>query len=549
MTIDDLSGDLGRLLLALSLVLLNAFFVIAEFSLVKVGESRLKELAQSGQRRARAALRVLERLEVLLPTVQLGITLSSLTLGWLGVPLVRELLTPFFDHLLAVSAGTRTVLAGALSLGLLAFVHVILGELLPKSLAIRQAEEVVLWSAPALLGLYRLTFPLVWFFHRSVRLVLRLFGLRAATEADLVPSEEELRELVSSSHEQGVLDTVERDLLVNVFDLSDRVAKEVMIPRQDMVCIFTDNTLAEIMDIIQTSGHTRYPLCDGDRDHIVGLVHVRDLVGLVDQQRTGGEGGLDVVPDWRRITHDILMVPEGTSVKRLLSDMQRRRTHMAVVLDEYGGTAGLVTMEDIVEEIVGEIYDEFDQEPPKVQPLGNNAFELDGSLLLEDVGELLGVTLEDPDVDTVGGFVFNRLGRKPKRGDLVLHDRYRFQVLEVKGARIVRLLVEPLVAGTGGRAKATEPSESTQAGKPARAREPAGAAAAAAEVVDTAGPASDRAPAASKAAAAGAGLVMHQATAARAALEGGRTGGGPAHPERPEPRSTLTLSGNEGVSG
>jgi CBS domain containing-hemolysin-like protein len=428
------------------LVILNGFFVIAEFSLVKMKGSRLQDLAETGSRRARAVQRVVGQLELFLPAIQLGITLTSLALGWVGLPAFAGLVRPVFTAWNIDSVAVLQWTAALLSFGLVAILHVLIGELLPKSLAIRDAEKGALWTAPVLLALYYVTFPLLWLFQKMVTSVLRLFGLTAASEADLAHSEEELRELVSTSHEQGVLDTVERDLLVNVFDLSDRVAKEVMIPRQDMVCIFTDETLGEIMQTIKSSGHTRYPLCEEDRDHIIGLVHVRDLIGLIEQQGSQGGRRLADIPEWRKITHEVLMIPEGTSVIKLLKEMQRRRTHMAVVLDEYGGTAGLITMEDIVEEIVGEIYDEFDKEPPKVQPRGGNAYELEGSLLLEDVEELLHTRLEDPDVETVGGFVFNRLGRKPKRGDLIVHEEYRFQVLEVKGARIVRLLVEPLVS-------------------------------------------------------------------------------------------------------
>ncbi|MBE3576949.1 MAG: HlyC/CorC family transporter [Limnochordales bacterium] len=438
------------------LVILNGFFVVAEFSLVKMKGSRLHDLAETGSGRARAVQRVVENLQFFLPAIQLGITVASLALGWIGLPALAEWIRSLFAPWQTGSGAVWHWIVAVLAFGLLAFLHVLAGELVPKSLAIRAAERGALWTAPVLLALYYLTFPFLWLFHKGVTRVLRLFGLTVASEADLARSEEELRDLVSSSHEQGVLDAVERDLLVNVFDLSERVAKEVMIPRQDMVCIFTDQTLGEIMQTIRSSGHTRYPLCEGDRDHIIGLVHVRDLIGLSVQPGVSSERRLSDLPDWRRITHEVLMIPEGTSVTRLLKEMQRRRTHMAIVLDEYGGTAGLITMEDIVEEIVGEIYDEFDKEPPKVQPRGANAYELDGSLLLEDVAELLNTRLEDPDVETVGGFVFNRLGRKPKRGDMIVHEQYRFQVLEVKGARIVRLLVEPLVveAPPAGAAKA-----------------------------------------------------------------------------------------------
>ncbi len=249
-------------------------------------------------------------------------------------------------------------------------------------------------------------------------------------------SEDELRQLVSASERHGQIDHVEGSMIGNVFDFADRVAREVMVPRQDMVCLFLDDTLPENMAVVRSSHHTRYPLCMEDKDQVVGTLHVRDLLKLKPGQTTF---------DLRRLMRPIVVIPEAMPVPKALRLMQQRHVQMVLVADEYGGTAGLITMEDLVEEIVGDIQDEHEaQEPPDVQQLPNGSIEFDGMVLLDDVAEQLPIVFDDPEEDTIGGYVFGLLGRKPEIGDVVEISGYSFKVLRTEGFRVVRVLATKL---------------------------------------------------------------------------------------------------------
>ena len=421
------------LLFALFLVLLNGFFVLAEFALVKVRETRLNELVEQGNRSAKAARHVVQHLDAYLSATQLGITLASLGLGWLGEPAIARLITPLIgDDLFAHT------IAGVLAFLIITFFHIVIGELAPKSLAIQRPESSALGTAKPLQFFYTIFFPAIWALNGAANWLLRLIGLHPATEADLAHSEEELRMIVSASHERGILDELERDLLDNVFDFAERVAREVMIPRQDMSVIYLDDTIEDIQRLVREEPHTRYPVCDEDRDHVVGMVHIRDLWPIM-----SGNSQLTI----RDVLHDIPLVPEGISIAQLLKEMQKGRKHMAVVIDEYGGTSGLITLEDILEEIVGDIHDEFDVVRPDIEQVSEGAVELDGSLLLEDVAEELNIPDLDEieEVDTIGGFVFERLGRAPSVGDKVVLGNHIFEVCEIDGLRIkrVRIYLKP----------------------------------------------------------------------------------------------------------
>lgn len=434
---------------------------MASFALVRVGGSRRDEQGDERAAAERLARRIISRLDVYLPTAQLGISLASLGLGWLGTPALAAAIRSLLASWWQVSTRWLSVVAAGIAFMVVAFLHVTLGELVPRSVATHRPERTVRNTARLLHTFYCIGFPIVWLFRAAAEAVLRLFHLQAAPSAHVPASDEELRLLVSTSHEQGMLDATERDLLVNVFDFSERIAKEVMIPRQDIVCIFVGDTVRSIAETVARVGHTRYPLCASDKDHILGIVHVRDLVPIIGE--AARTQTLDQTPDLRPVLREALLVPETMSVTQVLRELQRRRSHMAIVVDEYGGTSGLLTTEDIVEEIVGEIYDEFDTEPPKIQDLGKGSYELDGGLLIEDVEQLLHVPLRDPDVETVAGLVFNRLGRKPKRGDSVLLEGFRFHVLDVRGPRIVRLRVDPLAVNSSTSSVATPSSASSTA--------------------------------------------------------------------------------------
>jgi CBS domain containing-hemolysin-like protein len=342
---------------AFLLVLINGFFVAAEFALVKIRRTRLEELSQQGNKRAELALKIVSSFDTYLGATQLGITLASLALGWLGEPAVASLLEPL---IFAYFPGTFWLVhTASITIGfiIITFLHIVLGELVPKSMAIQRSESLALFVVWPLYFFHKLGYPVIVLFNKTARVILALFGFEPTSNAELAHSEDELRMLVSASHRGGVLDQMESELLDNVFDFADRLAREVMVPRQDMTCLFTDDTFEENMQVVKDTGHTRYPLCEDDKDHVIGMVHIRDLMDL---DINGGKE-----QDLRIVMREILVVPEGMSVAKLLQVMRRKRTHLAVVADEYGGTAGLVALEDVLEEIVGDIEDEHDRPKPK----------------------------------------------------------------------------------------------------------------------------------------------------------------------------------------
>lgn len=424
--------DLFKLLGAFLLVLLNGFFVLAEFSLMKIRRTRLEELVQQGNSKAQLALKVVSSFDTYLGATQLGITLSSLALGWLGEPAVSALLEPIVFTYFPGSNWLLTTITIAFGFVVITFMHIVIGELVPKSIAIQRAESAALLCVWPLYIFHKIGYPIIVLFNHAAKAILHIMGIKAANEADLAHSEEELRMIVSASHRGGVLDQLESDLIDNVFDFADRLAREVMIPRQDMVCLFADDPYEENIKVVRETHHTRYPLCMDDKDHIMGMIHLRDLM---DFNFSNGEK-----KDLTAIMREILVVPEGMSVAKLLQLMRRKRIHLAVVADEYGGTAGLVAMEDIIEEIVGDIKDETDDIiQAEIQRMPDDSYEFDGRVLFDDVAELLDIRLDDHQEDTIGGYIFGVLGRRPEIGDEVNIGDYVFSVLQATGFRVVRV--------------------------------------------------------------------------------------------------------------
>lgn len=425
------------LVTAVFLVFVNGFFVIAEFALVKVRKTRLEELVQQGNSRARLALKVVTSFDTYLGATQLGITLASLALGWIGEPAVADLIEPVILAYFPGSAWLVTTLSIAIGFTVITFFHIVLGELVPKSMAIQQAEKLALFAVVPLYIFHRLGYPIIVLFNKAAKAILNVMGMKSANETELAHSEDELRMIVSASHRGGVLDQMESELIDNVFDFADRLAREVMVPRQDMCCLFTEDTFEENMRVVRETGHTRYPLCTEDKDHVIGMVHIRDLMDL-DMNDTESK-------NLNAVMREILVVPEGMSVAKLLQFMRRKRTHLAVVADEYGGTAGLVALEDVLEEIVGDIQDEHDNdEEAEVRRFPDGSYEFDGRVLLDDVAELLNIRLEEPEEDTIGGYIFGSLGRRPEIGDKVNIGDYTFEVLQVNGFRVVRVKAIPI---------------------------------------------------------------------------------------------------------
>jgi CBS domain containing-hemolysin-like protein len=422
----------GYLLLAALLVFLNAFFVAAEFAIVKVRTTRIQELVREGVRGSMAVQNAIQNLDAYLSATQLGITLASLGLGWIGEPAFASMVTPLLGAIGVWSEGVVHSVSLTMAFALITFLHIVLGELAPKSLAIRRPEEMALLVAPPLRLFYRVFYPALWFLNSSSSFFLRMLRISPATEVELAHSEEELRLLLAESHRTGTLSASKRKLLENVFDYTRRSAKHIMVPRADIVYLSLLRSLSQNLETIRQAQHTRYPLCGDDIDHVIGMIHAKDLF-------QPGEG-LHDSSDLLKLKRDMLFVPESRPLELLQRDFQQRRVHMAIVVDEYGGTSGLVTFEDVLEEIVGEIQDEFDTEAPRMESTPDG-YVVDGLVLLEEIAARLGFEPPQHESSTLGGFVIARLGRIARIGDLVQLDGYTAKVIEMKGRRVSKVLL------------------------------------------------------------------------------------------------------------
>lgn len=414
------------------LVALNGFFVASEFSIVKVRPSRLDALLKEGNRRAAYAKKVTEHLDAFLSVTQLGITIASLGLGWIGEPTVARLLHPLFA-LLELPAHLEHTIAFVLGFSVITALHIVLGELVPKSLSIQKTEQIVLFVAWPLLMFDKLMYPAVWFLNHVANWILRRMGVEAASEAEEAHNEDEIRILMEESHKHGYIDKTELTYLDNVFDFSDRRASDIMVPRTDMICLDLDDALEENLRVALDERMTRYPLCEGDKDHIIGFLHIKDLL----RDLSGGRQ-----PDLRALARNVLLVPESLPISKLLKMLQKHRSQLAVLIDEYGGTAGMVTVEDILEEIVGEIQDEFDEERPEVEDRGDKVYSVDGKMLLEDINDMFELELDTENCDTIGGWLYAQIDYPPKAGQKVKTAEAEFSVEEVAKMRITRVRIQ-----------------------------------------------------------------------------------------------------------
>lgn len=420
-----------NLFLVLLLVFLNGVFVAAEFSLVKMRQSRLAQLESEGNRLAGYAIKVNSRLDAYLSATQLGITLTSLGLGWLGEPAVSELLVEPLMYQLGITDGTLiTTISVVIGFCVITFLHIVLGELAPKSLAIQRTEGVALLLSAPLLFFYKIFFPVIWLLNASANGLLRMFGIQPASEAEAAHSEEEIRILMNQSAMSGVIDSNEIKLMDNIFDFSDLLAREVMKPRTDMDCLYTNLSFEENLKIINETRHTRYPVAVGDKDQIIGFVHIADIF----LPECGDK------PDLASIARPILSVPESMEISQVLRMMQKNHVQMTLVMDEYGGTAGILTTEEILEEIVGDLYDEFEDERPSVEMAGD-AISVDGRLLLEEVNEVAGTEIEDDEVDSIGGWLYKELEGNTQKGESILRDGFKIEIEESTKLRILRVKI------------------------------------------------------------------------------------------------------------
>lgn len=420
------------ILAALFFVFLNAFFVLCEFSIVKVRHSKLEQLLKEKKGGAKQALEISSNLDTYLSACQLGITLSSLALGWLGEPAIARLLSAWLENTTLSPTLTHTI-SIAIAFALITLLHVVLGELVPKSVAIALADKTALWVARPLHIFWLLFYPLIKTFDFLAMLGLKFIGIKPAKESETVHSDEEIKIIASESQRGGVLDEFETEIIRNAVDFSDIVAKEVMTPRKDMICLNKNKSYDENMKIVSEYKHTRFPYINDSKDSILGMIHIRDLMK---NEIVGGQKRLD------NFVRPMFLVPENVSISKILIRMNKERTHTALVVDEYGGTAGLITMEDIMEEIVGDINDEHDDKIEDYKKLSDDIYEFKGRYDIESVEELLNIVYpEDLDQVTIGGYVFNLLGRLPVVGDKAEDELCYYEVKRMDGNAIDKVKV------------------------------------------------------------------------------------------------------------
>jgi putative hemolysin len=407
-----------------ALILLNAFFVAAEYGLVTARRTRIVELQHQGNRRARDVLRITADPPRFIAAMQLGVTLTSLGIGALG----EVALSRLFDKV------TATVLAVLLAYLVLTFLHVVIGELVPKGIALGHSEGTALFvSAPVRL-FFIVMRPVVWFLETSTEVVLRWLGQKPPGADDDVLSEAELRMLVSQSTQHGEIEQQEQEMLYKVFDFADKEAKDVMVPRPEVVALSIDLPPEQCLEAVMDSPFTRYPVYRESLDNVVGILHVRDLFRAL---RDRGMHEVTV----EEIIRPAHIVPETKDLAALLAEFRRANQHMAIVVDEYGDMEGIVTLEDLLEEIVGDIEDEFDLPDESVEQIDEDTVVVDGTFPIDDFNERFKTAMPDEDYHTMAGFVFGLLGRQPEAGDTITHDGMRFDVLEVEGSRILKLAV------------------------------------------------------------------------------------------------------------
>lgn len=422
----DASAAIPAVLITILLVLANGFFVAAEYAFVRVRETQIDELARSGSASAKLVSRIGDRLDEYIGAAQIGVTFMSLAIGWIGEPAVATLIEPVFGWLRSFSEALFHVLAFAIAFAIITYLHIVLGELAPKYLAIQRALRVALICAYPMDLFFRSVAPFNWLVSQSANGVVRALGIKPHGELD-AHSDEELKMLVAASARQGVLQESERVIVGNALDFADTVVRQVMVPRTEIVAVPEDLDLAGLVAMARQTRFSRFPVYREDLDHIVGVVHVKDLVGV---DRGSHAKAHDLM---RRVS----AIPETLRLDQALAEFRRQRAGLAIVIDEFGGTAGLVTLEDVLEQLVGEVRDEFELgEVQRIKEETPGTYVIDGLTSLGDLRDRLAIGLGEESYDTVGGLVFGRLGRVAEVGDSVEIEGYRFTVTAIDGRRV-----------------------------------------------------------------------------------------------------------------
>ena len=425
--------------LAILLVFANGFFVATEFAIVKIRHTRLQAMVDDGRPGASNAMKMVDKLDAYLSATQFGITLASLGLGWLGEPAFAHLLEPVLNRLVPEAAGATLAhsLAVAFAFAIITFLHIVVGELAPKSLAIQRAEDTTLVVALPMRAFYFAFYPAIWLLNGVAGWVLKAFGLHTAHESNDAHSEEELRVILNSSAQAGAITMQRAELLERSLEMAQKTARQVMVPRNQVKFLDMEEPLDKCIADARAAGHTWLPVCRGNMDAVEGLVNVKDLFFLLSK----GE-----LRSLAQVQRPVVYVPEHVTLEQLLNEFRRRRRQIALVVDEHGGTSGMVTLADVVAEVVGDVA-ELGRRMDEVRSLPGGRFELPGTAQLDDLEDRLDVSFEiddeDVEVTTIAGYIMAKLGRIPEKGDTLKLDMWRIQVDEVEGPRVVRVIVEP----------------------------------------------------------------------------------------------------------
>ena len=412
------------------LIGLTGFFVATEFAIVKVRSSKIDQLVAEGKKGAVSAKKVITHLDEYLSACQLGITVTAMGLGVLGEPTVERLLSPVFMKF-DLNESITYLLSFGIAFIVMTYLHVVVGELAPKTFSIQKAEAVTLLFSAPIIWFYKIMYPFIWILNGSARILVGMFGLKPASEHELAHSEEELRLLLAESYKSGAINQSELKYVNNIFEFDERLAKEIMIPRTEMIIISEHDTIGAFLEMAASEQYTRYPVTtDGDKDQIIGMVNIKEVLSDVAFDETLRD---------QLISHyvkPVIQVIESYSINKLLRKMQKERIHIAILLDEYGGTAGLVTVEDILEEIVGEIHDEFDSdEVLDRQKIGERHYVFNGKVLVRDVNTLMETNIETDEVDTIGGWILSQK-IDVKLNEVLVYNDFEFTVRELNGRNI-----------------------------------------------------------------------------------------------------------------
>jgi CBS domain containing-hemolysin-like protein len=427
-----------KLLAVVFLVALNGFFVAAEFALVKIRDTQLENLVREGHGGAKVARKIIKNLDGVLSACQLGITLASLGLGWVGEPVFSAILQPLYNWLNIHSEGVRENISVIVGFSIITFLHIVVGELAPKSWAIQQPLTASLLVSRPLQLFTRISYPVVWALNHAALWILRRFGIEAVSEGEMTHSHDELRLLMTATQKHSGGTDLGHSIVINAMDLHRRRARDVMRPRHEIVVLNTEASMSEAIDLAEKTRYSRFPISEGgDLEKIRGVIHFKDIFAWRMRAKTAE----DLVPAARKLVY----VPPTARLESVLKTLLDRRLHMAFVVDEYGGTVGMVTLENILEELVGQIQDEFDQEKPLAEPAGDNTWSIQGNFPLHDLAELAGEPLDEgQDVVTASGFVTQRLGGFPKVGDTLQLTRATIAVAETDGRTISKLTLTKL---------------------------------------------------------------------------------------------------------